>query len=117
MLRPKFFELGYLMKQVIAIVKPFLAERVLNAIAEFTIDDLTVREAKGFGRQKKYLELYRNNEFSLIFVAKVEISFIADETILNAVIDRITAVSRTGRLGDGKIMVVPIHGDPISING
>ncbi len=99
------------MKNIIAIVKPFLAERVIKSISELPVDDIIVREAKGFGRQKDYVDLYQNNEFSRVFVAKVEVSvFVADE-FANEVIERIAAVSKTGRLGDGKILVLPILAD------
>ncbi len=103
------------MRQIVAIVKPFIAEQVIRTLAELPCITLTAREAKGFGRQKNYLDLYRNDEFSLIFVAKVEISLIIDDQWVEAAIDRITAAARTGRLGDGKIMVLPLLGDPIPI--
>ncbi|MEZ6096556.1 MAG: P-II family nitrogen regulator [Pirellulaceae bacterium] len=96
------------MKQIIAIVKPFLAERVLKAISKFDVEEIVVREAKGFGRQKDYVDLYRNNEFSLMFVAKVEVSVFADDSVAEKVIEAMTLASRTGRLGDGKILVLPI---------
>lgn len=98
------------MKQIVAIVKPFLAERVINALKDVVIEELIVREVKGFGRQKHYLERYRSNEFSHAFVAKVEITvWIGDEDCETAV-QKINAVSRTGRLGDGKILILPVCG-------
>lgn len=104
------------MKQVIAIVKPFVAEGVLKAIADLAVEDITIREAKGFGRQKNYLDLYRTNEFSLMFVAKVEISMLVEDELLETVIARITEASRTGRLGDGKILVLPLACRPVSLD-
>ncbi len=104
------------MKLVIAIVRPFVAEGVLNAIADLAVEDVTIREAKGFGRQKNYLDLYRNNEFSLMFVAKVEISMLVADDLVEAVIKRITDASRTGRLGDGKILVLPLAGEPVPLD-
>lgn len=100
--------LGNLMKQVIAIVKPFLAEKVVRALADVPLEEMVIREVKGYGRQKNYLERYKDNEFSLVFVAKVEISLIvADEHVEDA-IKRINDSSRTGRMGDGKILVLPV---------
>lgn len=96
------------MKLIVAIVKPFLAERVLNAFADLKIEELNVREVKGFGRQKNYLEQYRSNEYSHAFVAKVEISVWVDDELVESAIQRINSASRTGRLGDGKILVLPV---------
>ena len=96
------------MKQIVAIVKPFLAEKVIESIADQAVEELSVREVKGYGRQKNYLDQYGENEYSLAFVPKVEISIWADGQNVDAIIDRITSVSRTGRLGDGKIMVLPV---------
>ncbi|MBX3417827.1 MAG: P-II family nitrogen regulator [Pirellulaceae bacterium] len=104
------------MKQIIAIVKPFIAEQVIRAVAELPYVELTAHEAKGFGRQKNYLDLYRTNEFSLMFVAKVEISLIVEDELVEAAIEKITTAARTGRLGDGKIMVLPVLGTPLQIN-
>jgi nitrogen regulatory protein PII len=101
------------MKQIIAIVKPFLAERVLKAINDLPIEEIVVREAKGFGRQKDYVDLYRNNEFSLVFVAKLEISIFAHDEHIEQIVQKISSVSRTGRLGDGKIMILPLLGQAI----
>ena len=94
------------MKQVLAIIKPYLAEKVIDAIAGDGVDQITIREVKGYGRQKNYLESYSENEYSLAFVPKVEISVWVENDHVDAVVDRIVKVSRTGRLGDGKIMVL-----------
>ena len=96
------------MKQIVAIVKPYLAEQVLASIAEQPIEEINIREVKGFGRQKNYLERYGENEYSLAFVPKVEISIWASDENVNGIVDQITLVSRTGRLGDGKILVLPV---------
>lgn len=107
-------ELGYglVMKQIVAIVKPFLADKVIESIADQTIDEISIREVKGFGRQKNYLDQYSENEYSRAFVPKVEISIWAEDEHLDSIIDRIVAVSRTGRLGDGKILVLPVMASP-----
>lgn len=96
------------MKQVIAIVKPFLAEKVVRALADLPLEDMVIREVKGYGRQKNYLDRYKENEFSLVFVAKVEISLILDDQWVEEAIQRINTSSRTGRMGDGKILVLPV---------
>ncbi len=96
------------MKQIITIVKPFLAERVIREVEKFPLEELVVREAKGFGRQKNYLDQYSNNEFSLVYVPKVEICAWVQPEHVAAVVEAIIAVSRTGRPGDGKIMVLPV---------
>ena len=97
------------MKQIVAIVKPFLAERVLYACDDLPIEELIVREVKGFGRQKNYLENYRSNEYVHAFVAKVEITIWLEDQFVEEVVDKLKNVSRTGRLGDGKIMVLPLY--------
>jgi nitrogen regulatory protein PII len=96
------------MKQIVAIVKPYLAEQVIESISELPIAELNIREVKGYGRQKNYLERYGENEYSLAFVPKVEISIWASDEHVDSIVDRITHVSRTGRLGDGKILILPV---------
>jgi nitrogen regulatory protein PII len=94
------------MKQLIVIVKPFRAQAVLQAISEMDIVACVVREAKGYGRQKGYLDQYMGSEYSMAFLPKVEISvWVADERA-EAVAERIVRTARTGRIGDGKIMVL-----------
>jgi len=98
-------------KEVIAIVKPFLAERVLEALKRAPLEACTVREVKGFGRQKSYLDQYGESEYSLAFLPKVEIQLWVDDVRVAEVVERITAVARTGRMGDGKIFVLPTVAD------
>ncbi len=95
------------MKEVIAIVKPFLAERVLEALKLAPLEACTVREVKGYGRQKSYLDQYRDSEYSLAFLPKVEIQLWVDDARVAEVVERITVAARTGRMGDGKIFVLP----------
>jgi nitrogen regulatory protein PII len=95
------------MKEVIAIVKPFLAERVLEALKFAPLEACTVREVKGYGRQKSYLDAYGDSEYSLAFLPKVEIQLWVDDARVDEVVNAITAVARTGRMGDGKIFVLP----------
>ena len=96
------------MKEVIAVVKPFLAERVLEALKLAPLEACTVREVKGYGRQKNYLDRYGDSEYSLAFLPKVEIQMWVDDARVNEVIERVLEVARTGRMGDGKVFVMPV---------
>jgi len=98
---------GAVVKEVIAVVKPFLAERVLEALTFAPLEACTVREVKGFGRQKSYLDQYGDTEYALAFLPKVEIQLWVDDARVDEVVDRIVEVARTGRMGDGKIFVLP----------
>ena len=95
------------MKQIVAIVKPFLAEQVLEALKHAPLEALNVREVKGYGRQKSYLDQYSETEYSQAFLPKVEITIWVDDARVDETIDQITAVARTGRMGDGKVFVLP----------
>ena len=96
------------MKELTIVVKPFVAEAVLRALAESGVSNWVVREVKGYSRQKSYLERYAGSEYSMAFLPKVEISvWVADERV-EEVADRIVRTARTGRIGDGKILVLPL---------
>ncbi len=95
------------MKQVIAIVKPYLAEKVLESLRRAPLEALMVREVKGFGRQKSYLDQYGDSEYSHAFLPKVEISLWVDNSRSEEIVSRIVEVARTGRIGDGKIFILP----------
>ena len=95
------------MKEVIAIVKPFLDERVLAALGRSPLEACTVREVKGYGRQKNYLDQYGESDYSQAFLPKVEISMWVEDHRVDEVVDRVVAVARTGRMGDGKVFVMP----------
>ena len=94
-------------KEVIAIVKPFLAEKVLEALRLAPLEACTVREVKGYGRQKSYLDQYGDSEYSLAFLPKVEIQLWVDDARADEVVERIVAAARTGKIGDGKVFVLP----------
>ena len=94
------------MKQLTIVVKPFRAEAVLQAVAELGASACVVREAKGYSRQKGYLNRYVGSEYSMAFLPKVEISVCVSDDRAAEVVERITRVARTGRIGDGKIFVV-----------
>jgi nitrogen regulatory protein P-II 1 len=96
------------MKQVIAVVKPYLAEKVLEALKLAPLEACTVREVKGYGRQKSYLDEYHGSEYSLAFLPKVEITLWVDDLRVEEVVRTVVDVARTGRMGDGKIFVLPL---------
>jgi nitrogen regulatory protein PII len=101
------------MKQLIIVVKPFRAEAVLQALAGQDIAACVVREAKGYSRQKGYLDRYAGSEYSLAFLPKVEISvWVADQKAAE-VADRLVRAARTGRIGDGKVFVVSASVDAL----
>ena len=97
------------MKQIVAVIKPFLTERVVRALSEAPIDEILIREVKGFGRQKNYLDLYGENEYSQVFLPKIEINVWTSDEAAESVVNRIVEASRTGRIGDGKLFVLPVE--------
>jgi nitrogen regulatory protein PII len=102
--------------QVIALVKPFRAQAVLEAIESEGIEVLggTVREAMGHGRQKDRLHHYLGSEYNTSFLPKVELTLFVDQEHVDAAIRAIVGQARTGRIGDGKILVLPCLGDFLS---
>ena len=95
------------MNQIIAIVKPHLAERVLEALRLAPLEACTVREVKGYGRQKSYLDQYGDTEYSLAFLPKVEFSLWVDEARCEEIVRKLVEVARSGKMGDGTIFVLP----------
>src|SRR5437773_5256108 len=96
------------MKQLTLVVKPFRAEAVLKVIHELEVIACMVQEAKGYSRQKGYLERYLGSEYSMAFLPKVEISVWVSDQRSQEVADRIIRTARTGRIGDGKIFMVDV---------
>jgi nitrogen regulatory protein PII len=94
------------MKQLMIIVKPFRATAVMQALTELGVSACVVREVKGYSRQKGYLEQYMGSEYSMAFLPKVEISVWVPDEQAEAVAECIVRTARTGRIGDGKIMVL-----------
>jgi len=102
------------MKQLTIVVKPFRAEAVIEALAELGFAAFVVREAKGYSRQKGYLERYVGSEYSLAFLPKVEITVWVEDADADRVSEQVMGVARTGRIGDGKIFVMPTGwGEPL----
>ena len=97
------------MKLVTAIIKPFKLDDVREALNGIGVQGVTVTEVKGFGRQKGHTELYRGAEYVVDFLPKIKLEIAVDDATLDEVIDAITSVARTGKIGDGKIFVVPLE--------
>jgi nitrogen regulatory protein P-II 1 len=96
------------MKQVIAVIRPYLADRLLESLRLSPLEALQVTEVKGFGRQKSYLDQYSSTEYSLAFLPKVEITLYVDDLRVEEVLKTIVDTARSGRMGDGKIMVLDV---------
>lgn len=96
------------MKQIVAIVKPYLAERVLEGLKRAPLEACSISEVKGYGRQKSYLDQYGDSEYSLAFLPKVEITLWVDDARAEEIVRRIVEIARTGRMGDGKIFMLPV---------
>jgi nitrogen regulatory protein P-II 2 len=90
---------------VMAIIKPFKLDDVREALSEVGVTGVTVTEVKGFGRQKGHTELYRGAEYVVDFLPKVKIEAAVDDAVVERVIEAIEAAARTGKIGDGKILV------------
>ncbi len=97
------------MKKVEAIVKPFKLEDVKEALAEVGIHGLTVSEVKGFGRQKGHTETFRGAEYIVDFLPKMKIEVVVPDGLVTQVVEAIERSARTGRIGDGKIFVMPVE--------
>jgi nitrogen regulatory protein PII len=97
------------MKLIIAIIKPFKLADVKEALAGVGIEGMTVTDVKGFGRQKGHTEIYRGSEYTVDFLPKVKIEIaVVDELVANA-IAAITQGAKTGKIGDGKIFIIPLE--------
>ncbi len=98
-----------MMKQIIAIIKPFKLDEVKQALQEAGVQGLTVSEVKGFGRQKGHTELYRGAEYVVDFLPKIKLEIVIKEEDVKKTVDVIQKAAKTGRIGDGKIFVIPIE--------
>ncbi len=97
------------MKLVTAIIKPFKLDDVRESLSEIGVQGITVTEVKGFGRQKGHTELYRGAEYVVDFLPKVKVEVAVDDEMAEKVIDAMTSVANTGKIGDGKIFVTPLE--------
>ena len=98
------------MKKIEAIIKPFKLDDVREALTEIGITGMTVSEVKGFGRQKGHTEIYRGAEYAVDFLPKVKVELIIADEDVERVIDVIIENARSGKIGDGKIFILPVEG-------
>ena len=98
------------MKKIEAIIKPFKLDEVKEALHEVGVSGITVTEAKGFGRQKGHTELYRGAEYVVDFLPKVKLEVVVDDSLADRVVEAIASAAQTGRIGDGKIFILPVEG-------
>jgi len=96
------------MKQIVTVVRPHLAEALLNGLKRAPVEAISVMEVKGFGRQKSYLDQYEESEYSEAFLPKVEITLYIEDSRVEEMLQKLVALSRSGRMGDGKIFVMPV---------
>jgi len=96
------------MKKVEAIIKPFKLDEVKESLSSVGVQGLTVSEVKGFGRQKGHTELYRGAEYVVDFLPKVKLEIIVKDDLVSQVVETILKAAKTGRIGDGKIFVLPV---------
>lgn len=97
------------MKQIVAIIKPFKLDEVREGLSEIGITGLTVTEVRGFGRQKGHTELYRGAEYVVDFLPKVRLEVVVQDNRVDEVLESIIKSARTGKIGDGKIFVLPVE--------
>jgi len=96
------------MKKIEAIIKPFKLEDVKEALAGVGVEGLMVTEVKGFGRQKGHTEIYRGSEYTVDFLPKLKLEIVLPDSAVEAAVNAILKTAKTGKIGDGKIFVLPI---------
>ncbi len=97
------------MKLVEAIIKPFKLDEVKDALNDIGIEGITVSEVKGFGRQKGHTELYRGAEYVVDFIPKIKLEIAITDDLVPKVVEAIQTAAKTGRIGDGKIFIIPLE--------
>lgn len=97
------------MKLIEAIIKPFKLDEVKDALNAIGIEGITVCEVKGFGRQKGHTELYRGAEYVVDFIPKIKMEIAVSDELVNKVVETIQNTAKTGRIGDGKIFIIPME--------
>ncbi len=98
-----------MMKKIEAIIKPFKLDDVKEALNEIGIQGMTVSEVKGYGRQKGHKEIYRGAEYVVDFIPKIKIEIVTDDARVEQVMAKIREAAYTGKIGDGKIFVIPVE--------
>lgn len=97
------------MKKIEAIIKPFKVDAVKEAVREIGVSGMTITEVKGYGRQKGHTEIYRGAEYVVDFIPKVKIEIVVDSSLVDRIVEVIREAAHTGKIGDGKIFVLPIE--------
>ena len=97
------------MKLITAVIKPFKLDEVREALLSVGVTGLTVTDVKGYGRQKGHTELYRGAEYVVDFLPKVKLEIVVEDEMLDQAVEAIQNAAHTGRIGDGKIFIVPIE--------
>ena len=97
------------MKKIEAIIKPFKLDALKEALAELNIAGMTLSEVKGFGRQKGHMEIYRGAEYVVDFIPKLKVEIVVEEAQVESVVAAIIKSVQTGKIGDGKIFIMPIE--------
>ncbi len=97
------------MKKIEAVIKPFKLDDVKEALNEIGIQGMTISEVKGYGRQKGHKEIYRGAEYVVDFIPKIKIEIVIDTDQADQVVDKIREAANTGKIGDGKIFVIPVE--------
>jgi len=97
------------LKKIEAIIKPFKLEEVKESLDAIGIRGITVSEVKGFGRQKGHTELYRGAEYVVDFLPKIKIELVLPDAQVDQAVEAIISAAKTGRIGDGKIFILPMH--------
>jgi nitrogen regulatory protein P-II 1 len=97
------------MKKIEAIIKPFKLEEVKEALSEIGVEGMTVTEVKGFGRQKGHTEIYRGSEYAVDFLPKIKLETVVVADLAEKAVDAIIKAARTGKIGDGKVFVLPVE--------
>jgi nitrogen regulatory protein P-II 1 len=97
-------------KLVVAIVKPFKVDDVKTAVQDFGVQGLTMTEVQGFGRQRGHTEVYRGAEYTIDFVPKVKLEILVDDEEASSVAEKVIEAARTGKIGDGKVWILPVDG-------
>jgi len=106
----KSFPMEADMKKIEAIIKPFKLDDLKEAVHNLGIFGMTVTEVKGFGRQKGHMEVYRGAEYEVDFIPKVKVEIVVTEDMAEKVVETIASAVNTGKIGDGKIFILPIDG-------
>jgi|MudIll2142460700_1097286.scaffolds.fasta_scaffold185204_1 nitrogen regulatory protein P-II 1 len=97
------------MKKIEAVIKPFKLDEVKDALNAIGVQGMTVTEVKGFGRQKGHVELYRGAEYDIAFIPKIKLEIVVADSLAQKIVSTIQEKAKTGKIGDGKIFVLPIE--------